>query len=215
VGEDVCLWYNHLVKLGSSIGGRVVVKLQELISEDQLKAKVRELAEVISKDYAGKELLVIGVLRGAFIFMADLVRELKVPVTVDFIAVSSYGDATETSGIVRILKDLDENIEGRHVLLVEDIIDTGLTLRYLYEYLQARGPASLRVCTLLDKPERRKVEFQPDYNGFTIPDYFVVGYGLDCGQRYRNLKGIYVFYPEAQPEVTDACSCSKEGVPRC
>jgi hypoxanthine phosphoribosyltransferase len=180
-----------------------VEKLECLLPEDQVQAKIRELAARINQDYAGKELLIIGILRGAFIFMADLVRRLEVPVTVDFIAVSSYGNATRSSGIVRILKDLDESVAGRHLLLVEDIIDTGLTLKYLCDYLQARGPASLRVCTLLDKPDRRKVNLQPDYNGFTIPDYFVVGYGLDCGQRYRNLPGIYVYNPEGPAGRSD------------
>lgn len=166
-------------------------KLEVVLTESEIQKKIDELAERISRDYAGKELLVVGILRGAFIFMADLVRRLDVPVTIDFMAVSSYGNATESSGVVRIIKDLDESVAGRHVLLVEDIIDTGLTLKYLYEYLKARGPASLRVCTLLDKPDRRVVDFQPDYNGFTIPDYFVVGFGLDCGQLYRNLPAVY------------------------
>jgi hypoxanthine phosphoribosyltransferase len=178
-----------------------VEKLEVLIPEEQLKEKVKELAEQINSDFAGKELLVIGILRGAFIFMADLVRELKLSLTVDFIAVSSYGQTTESSGVVRLLKDLDESLEGRHALLVEDIVDTGLTLHYLYECLQKRGPASLRVCTLLDKPERRQVEFKPDYRGFVIPDFFVVGYGLDCGQRYRNLKNVYIYHPEGKSEV--------------
>lgn len=174
-------------------GVNEVEKLECLLTEDEVQTKVQELAIRINRDYAGKELLVIGILRGAFIFMADLVRKLEIPVTVDFIAVSSYGDATKSSGIVRILKDLDESVAGRHILLVEDIVDTGLTLKYLRDHLQARGPASLRVCTLLDKPERRRVDLRPDYNGFTIPDYFVVGYGLDCGQCYRNLPGIYIY----------------------
>lgn len=170
-------------------------KLEILLTEKQLQAKVVELAAQINRDYEGKELLVVGILRGAFIFLADLVRELKIPVRVDFVAVSSYGDATESSGVVRILKDLDESIEGRHVLIVEDIIDTGLTLNYLYKNLKARHPASIRLCTLLDKPEKRQVEITPDYCGFSIPDHFVVGYGLDCGQLYRNLRDLYVIYP--------------------
>lgn len=170
-------------------------QLEVLLTEKQLQAKVAELAAQINRDYEEKELLVVGILRGAFIFLADLVRELKVPVVIDFVAVSSYGDATRSSGVVRILKDLDESIEGRHILIVEDIIDTGLTLKYLYKNLKARHPASIRVCTLLDKPERRQVELIPDYCGFTIPDHFVVGYGLDCRQLYRNLRDLCVIYP--------------------
>ncbi|MGB9791890.1 MAG: hypoxanthine phosphoribosyltransferase [Thermacetogeniaceae bacterium] len=166
-------------------------RLEVVLTESEIQKKIDELAERINRDYAGKELLVVGILRGAFIFMADLVRRLEMPVMIDFMAVSSYGNTTESSGVVRIIKDLDESVEGRHVLLVEDIIDTGLTLKYLYDYLKARGPASLRVCTLLDKPDRRRVDFHPDYNGFTIPDYFVVGFGLDYGQRYRNLPAVY------------------------
>ncbi len=167
-----------------------------LFPEDRLQSKVEEMAEQINRDYAGKEILVVGILRGAFVFLADLVRKLKGPLIIDFVAVSSYGDDTASSGVVRFLKDLDESVAGRHVLLVEDIIDSGLTLKYLYKNLKARGPASLKVCTLLDKPSRRKVDFIPDYNGFTIPDYFVVGYGLDRGQRYRNLPSIYYFCTE-------------------
>ncbi|HBG22520.1 MAG TPA: hypoxanthine phosphoribosyltransferase [Peptococcaceae bacterium] len=171
-------------------------KLEVLLTEDELRTKVDDLAGQINRDYEGQELLVVGILRGAFVFMADLVRKLKMSVIIDFVAVSSYGDETDSSGVVRILKDLDETITGRHVLLVEDIIDTGLTLKYLYEHLKGREPASLKVCTLLDKPERRKVEFIPDYNGFQIPDHFVVGYGLDCGQLYRNLPNLYILHQE-------------------
>ncbi|MGB4504274.1 MAG: hypoxanthine phosphoribosyltransferase [Syntrophaceticus sp.] len=178
-----------------------------LLAEEKLQSKVNELAGQINQDYDGKELLVVGILRGAFVFMADLVRKLKIPVVIDFVAVSSYGDQTASSGVVRILKDLDENITGRHVLLVEDIIDTGLTLNYLYKNLKARGPASLKICTLLDKPDRRKVELLPDYNGFTIPDYFVVGYGLDCGQRFRNLPDIYILHQGCDQDTREV----KEG----
>lgn len=167
-----------------------------LIPETVVQAKIGELAEKINQDYAGRELLAVGILRGAFIFLADLVRWLEMPVIVDFVAVSSYGQATRSSGVVRILKDLDESVAGRHVLLVEDIVDSGLTLKYLSDYLRSKQPADLRVCTLLDKPERREVDFHPDYNGFTIPDYFAVGYGLDCGQRYRNLRGVYILHQE-------------------
>jgi len=162
------------------------------MTEVVVQARIGELAAKINHDYAGKELLVVGILRGAFIFLADLVRKLEMPVVVDFMAVSSYGQATRSSGVVRILKDLDENVAGRQLLLVEDIVDTGLTLKYLCEYLMAKQPADLRVCTLLDKPDRRLVDIKPDYNGFAIPDRYVVGYGLDSGQHYRNLPGIYV-----------------------
>ena len=171
-------------------------RLEVLMTEIVVQARIGELAAKINHDYAGKELLVVGILRGAFIFLADLGRKLEMPVVVDFMAVSSYGQATRSSGVVRILKDLDESVAGRRLLLVEDIVDTGLTLKYLSEYLRAKQPADLRVCTLLDKPDRRQVDIKPDYNGFAIPDYFVVGYGLDSGQRYRNLPGIYVLSNE-------------------
>lgn len=167
-----------------------------LISEEQLAARIKELGEQITADYAGKEILAIGVLRGAVVFMADLTRAIKVPVAIDFMAVSSYGSGTDSSGVVRILKDLDENIEGRHLLIVEDIIDSGLTLTYLLENLKSRKPASIKLCTLLNKPERRKAAVQIDYNGFTVPDYFVVGYGLDFAEKYRNLPFIGILKPE-------------------
>ncbi|MDA8233412.1 MAG: hypoxanthine phosphoribosyltransferase [Clostridia bacterium] len=167
-----------------------------LLSEADISAKVKEIGEQISRDYEGKELLVIGILKGALIFMGDLVRQINVPVSLDFMAVSSYGTSTESSGAVRILKDLEKSIEGQHVLIVEDIIDTGLTLKYLLENLQARKPASVKVCTLLDKPERRKTQVVADYNGFSIPDEFVVGYGLDYAERYRNIPYIMVLRRE-------------------
>lgn len=177
-------------------------KLEKFLTEAEVQEKIDELARQINQDYAGKQLLVIGILRGAFIFMADLVRRLDMPVTLDFVAVSSYGEATSSSGVVRILKDLDESVAGRHVLLVEDIIDTGLTLNYMCEYIRGKGPASLKVCTLLDKPDRRIIDLQPDYTGFKIPDYFVVGYGLDCGGRYRNLPDIYIYHQDFESENT-------------
>jgi len=167
-----------------------------LITEEEIARRVRELGEEISRDYAGKELLVVGILKGAVIFMADLVRCLTIPVRLDFMAVSSYGASSESSGVVRILKDLEQNIEGLDVLIVEDIVDTGLTLNYLRENLLTRGPASLKICTLLDKPSRRKVDVQVDYNGFVIPDEFVVGYGLDYDGRYRHLRDILVLKRE-------------------
>ncbi len=166
-----------------------------LFSEEQLKQRVEQLAAEINRDYAGQELMLISVLRGSFVFMADLVRELTVPCTVDFMAVSSYGSGTSSSGQVQITKDLSEDISGQHVLVVEDILDSGNTLSYLLELLRARKPASLRLCTLLDKPERRIKPVQLDYTGFSIPDAFVVGYGLDYDEHYRNLPYIGILKP--------------------
>ena len=159
-----------------------------LIDEAALSAKVAELGAEISADYEGRDLLLIGVLKGAVFFMADLMRHLRVPCEVDFMAISSYGDSTDSSGVVRILKDLDINMEGRHVLVVEDIIDSGLTLSYLMRNLESREPATLEVCALLTKPERRRVDLPIRYVGFEIPNRFAIGYGLDHGQRYRNLR---------------------------
>jgi hypoxanthine phosphoribosyltransferase len=158
-----------------------------LVQPDDLHHRVRELGAEISRDYAGKEPLLVCVLKGAVFFLADLMREIDVPCEVDFMAVASYGSATQSSGVVRILKDLDASIEGRDVLIVEDIVDSGLTLQYLLRNLRARGPASLAVCALLTKPERRAVDLSPRYVGFEIPDRFAIGYGLDHGERYRNL----------------------------
>jgi len=172
--------------------------LQEvLLSKEQIDQRVREIGRQISRDYAGRDLVVVGILKGAIIFLSDLVREISVPVTLDFVATSSYGDSSISSGAVRILKDLEGGIEGRDVLIVEDIVDTGLTLLYLLQNLRSRNPASLKVCTLLDKPERRTVEITPDYLGFSIPNAFVVGYGLDYAEKYRNLPYIAVLKPEA------------------
>lgn len=166
------------------------------ITEEEIQKRVQELGQQITQDYAGKSVLVIGILKGAMIFMADLVRNIKVPTYLDFMAVSSYGSSTQSSGAVRILKDLDKSIEGKHILIVEDIVDTGLTLNYLLDNLRSRGPASIKICTLLSKPERRKAAVDVDYNGFFIPDEFVVGYGLDYDERYRNLPYIAVLKPE-------------------
>jgi hypoxanthine phosphoribosyltransferase len=166
-----------------------------LIDEPRLQARVRELGREISADYAGRELLLVGVLKGAVFFMADLMRALTVPCEIDFMAISSYGAATDSSGVVRILKDLDINIEGRHVLVVEDIIDSGLTLSYLIRNLEAREPASLEICALLTKPERREIDVPVRYVGFEIPNRFVIGYGLDYGERYRNLPYVGVLDP--------------------
>jgi hypoxanthine phosphoribosyltransferase len=158
-----------------------------LIDEDALAGRITELADEVSNDYAGRDLLLIGVLKGAVFFMADLMRQITVPCEVDFMAISSYGGSTDSSGVVRILKDLDINIRERDVLVVEDIIDSGLTLQYLMRNLSSREPASLEVCALLTKPERREIDVPVRYVGFEIPNRFVIGYGLDFGERYRNL----------------------------
>jgi hypoxanthine phosphoribosyltransferase len=158
-----------------------------LVQADDLQHRVRELGAEISRDYEDRDLMLIGVLKGAVFFLADLMRQIDTPCEVDFMAVASYGSATESSGVVRILKDLDTPIEGRDVLIVEDIVDSGLTLQYLLRTLAARGPASLEVCALLTKPERRTVDLAPRYIGFEIPDKFAIGYGLDHAERFRNL----------------------------
>jgi len=168
-----------------------------LITEEELQAKIAELGRAISADYQGKDLLMICILRGAVIFLSDLSRQITIPHEMDFMAVSSYGGTrTESSGVVRILMDLRTSIEGRNVLIVEDIVDTGLTLDYIIDNLKTRRPASLRICTLLNKQERRQVDVPLDYVGFDIPDKFVVGYGLDYDEKYRNLPFIGVLKPE-------------------
>ena len=167
-----------------------------LISREQIAEKVALLGQQISGDYRGKDLIVVGILKGAVVFLSDLIREISIPLYIDFMAVSSYGSSTESSGVVRILNDLDMSIEGMHVLIVEDIVDTGLTLKYLVENLKNRKAASVKVCTLLEKPARRKVKIDLDYNGFVIPDEFAVGYGLDYNNKYRSLPGIYVLKKE-------------------
>src|SRR5512138_1643223 len=171
-----------------------------LLTEEQIADKVAEIGRRISVDYAGRELTLVSVLKGSLPFMADLMRAITVPVRIDLMEVSSYGTATESSGLVRILKDLSASIEGEDVLIVEDIIDTGLTLNYLLRYLRGKNPRSLRICTLLDKPARRLVDIPVDYTGFTIPDQFVVGYGLDFGEYYRNLRFVGVLRPEVYSE---------------
>ncbi|WP_153505056.1 hypoxanthine phosphoribosyltransferase [Cumulibacter manganitolerans] len=167
-----------------------------VISEDEIQAKTVELAELIAQDYEGKEVLLVGVLKGAVMFMSDFARALPLPVQLEFMAVSSYGSSTSSSGIVRILKDLDKDISGKHVLVVEDIIDSGLTLSWLLKNLGARNPASIEVVTLLRKPEAVKVPVDVKYVGFDIPNEFVVGYGLDYAERYRDLPYIGVLKPE-------------------
>ncbi len=167
------------------------MKLRPLISKEEVEKKVKELADRISQDYQGKEIILIGVLKGAFVFLADLMRKLKVPVKVDFIWTSSYGASTESSGEVRFISGPTLDVKGKDVLVVEDIIDTGLSLKSVVERLKDMGASSVRTCVLLDKKERRKVEFDADYVGFNIPDKFVVGYGLDFSEKYRELEGVW------------------------
>jgi hypoxanthine phosphoribosyltransferase len=166
-----------------------------LIGGDELRAKVAELGRQIAVDYAGRDLVLVGVLKGAVMFLVDLAREIDLPLEIDFMATSSYGQSTESSGVVRILKDLDRSIAGRDILIVEDIVDTGLTLKYLVELLVDRGPRSVRVCALIDKQKARKANVHLDYVGFRIPDEFVVGYGLDCDEVYRNLPYVGILKP--------------------
>jgi hypoxanthine phosphoribosyltransferase len=175
-------WFEHLHETVGPV----------LLKSAKIQERVRELGKQITEDYRGKTLHLIATLKGASIFHSDLIRSIDLGVTVDFIAVESYGASTESNGEVRILKDLDESLDGRDVILVEDILDTGLTLHYLIQHLQSRGPNSLRVVALLNKPSRRKVQVNADYVGFEIPDQFVVGYGLDFGGRYRNLRDICI-----------------------
>jgi hypoxanthine phosphoribosyltransferase len=172
-----------------------------LIEEGRLQARIAELGDEISSDYAGRDLLLLGVLKGAVFFMSDLMRRLTVPCEIDFMAISSYGAATDSSGVVRILKDLDINIDGRHVLVVEAIIDSGLTLSYLVRNLEAREPASLEICALLTKPDRREIEVDVRYVGFEIPNQFVIGYGLDFAERSRNLPYVGVLHADLIPET--------------
>jgi hypoxanthine phosphoribosyltransferase len=173
-----------------------------LISEAVLQTRIAELGRIISGEYRGTDLILLGILRGAVMFMADLARHLAMPLKLDFMAISSYGNSTESTGVVRILKDLDEPIEAKHVLIVEDILDTGLTLGYLMENLKRRNPASLAICTLLDKQKARDRIVEPRYTGFHIPDRFVVGYGLDYAQKYRNLPYIGVLRPSVYSSLT-------------
>jgi hypoxanthine phosphoribosyltransferase len=158
-----------------------------MISEKQLKQRTKELGQQISRDFEGQEVLVVGILKGAVLFLSDLIREMTIDTKIDFMAVTSYGASTQSSGVVRILKDLDSGIENENVIIVEDIIDSGITLQYLREYLRGRKPKCLKICTLLDKPERREADIKPDYVGFEVDNKFIVGYGLDYDQKYRNL----------------------------
>jgi hypoxanthine phosphoribosyltransferase len=161
-----------------------------LVPREQISEMVKRLGRRISEDYAGKELVLVGALKGGFIFLADLMREISIPVDMDFIAVSSYGASTRSSGVVRIIKDIDLDVVGKHVLIVEDLVDTGLTLRHLKDLFNTRGPKSVKICTAFDKPSRRKVEIEVEYNGIEVPDKFIVGYGLDYAGKYRNLPDV-------------------------
>lgn len=167
-----------------------------LITRKELALRVKELAKTLDEDYKGKNPIVVCILKGSTLFFADLVREMKIPVEFDFLSISSYGNKTKSSGEVKMIKDLDNLIENRHVLLIEDIVDSGYTLTYLKKLLSSRGPSSIKICTLLDKKSRREVPLEPDYCGFEIDDYFVVGYGLDYAQKYRNLPEIGILKPE-------------------
>ncbi|MGH4118254.1 hypoxanthine phosphoribosyltransferase [Clostridium sp.] len=167
-----------------------------LYSSDQLRDKIRQMGAKISNDYVGKELILIGVLKGSVVFMADLIRQITIPCKMDFMAVSSYGSSTETSGVVKILKDLDYDIQGKDVLIVEDIIDSGVTLKYLRKYLLARKPCSLEIICMLNKPDRRTVDIDVKYSGYDVPDYFLVGFGLDFAQKYRNLPYVGILKEE-------------------
>lgn len=170
--------------------------LKVLITEEELKECVKKLGEQISRDYQGKNLLMVSVLKGSVVFMSDLMRSITIPAQIDFMSVSSYGSGVKTSGVVKIIKDLDQQLEGKDLLIVEDILDSGMTLSYLSQLLRARSPRSIRIATLLDKPERRTADIQADYYGFRVPDAFVVGYGLDYSEKYRNLPYIGVLKPE-------------------
>ena len=167
-----------------------------LYSEDQLKDKIRQMGAKVSNDYSGRELILIGILKGSVIFMSDLLKEISIPCKMDFMAVSSYGSSTQSSGVVRILKDLDFEIQGKDVLIVEDIIDSGVTLKYLMKYLSARKPNSLEIICLLNKPDRRKVDIDVKYLGYDVPDYFLVGFGLDFAEKYRNLPYVGILKEE-------------------
>ncbi|NLL78382.1 MAG: hypoxanthine phosphoribosyltransferase [Clostridiales bacterium] len=167
-------------------------RIRVLLTEEEVDAKIREIGEQISRDYAGKQVHLVCVLKGGVFFMCELAKRISIPVSMDFMSVSSYGSETKSSGVVKIVKDLDEPLKGKHVIVIEDIVDSGRTLSYLLEMLKKREPESLALCTLLDKPERRVIDVDVDYTGFNIPDEFVVGYGLDYDQRYRNLPYIGV-----------------------
>lgn len=199
---DRHLQVNLMLKSGNQFGlnGVDMTKYvkEVLISAEELQAMCRRLGEQISKDYAGKEIILIGVLKGAYVFLADLARYITVPVRIDFMSMSSYGSRTRTSGVVKILKDVDQDISGCHVLIVEDIVDSGLTLNKLMEFLSTRNPASLELCTAFDKPSRRQIDIEVKYKGMEIPNEFVVGYGLDYNGEYRNLPDVCILADRAK-----------------
>lgn len=170
--------------------------LKTLISQEEIAAKVKEMGAKITKDYQGSNLMLVTVLKGAVVFLADIMREIDVPAEIDFMVVSSYGAGVKSSGVVKIVKDLDVPLAGKDILIIEDILDSGLTLSYIKELLTSRGPKSIKIATLLDKPDRRKVDLKADYIGFTVPDEFVIGYGLDYDEKYRNLPYIGILKPE-------------------
>ena len=170
--------------------------LKILIDQNEIKEKIKELGDLITNDYKDKDLMVVGILKGCVVFLSDLIREINLPLTMDFMVVSSYGSSTKSSGVVRIIKDLEKDIAGKDILIVEDIVDTGLTLNYLVDYLKSRNASSVKICTLLEKPDRRKAEVDLEYVGFHIPDEFVVGYGLDYAEIYRNLPFVCILKPE-------------------
>lgn len=170
--------------------------LRVLLSEEEIRAKVKEMGQKITEDYKNSNLMLVTVLKGAVVFLADIMRQIDVPAEIDFMVVSSYGSGVKSSGVVKIVKDLDVPLEGKDILIVEDILDSGLTLSYIKELLASRGPRSIKIATLLDKPSRRKVDLQADYVGFSVPDEFVIGYGLDYDEKYRNLPYIGILKPE-------------------
>jgi len=176
-------------------------ELVEIISRAEIEKRVRELARVINQEYRGQELILIGILKGAFMFMADLVRELTMPVKIDFVRLASYGSSMDSSGRITFSKDIELDIDGRHVLIVEDIVDTGYTLKYLKDVLSLKGPGSVKICCLIDKKERRKVDVAVDYVGFEVPRGFLVGYGLDYNEQYRNLPGVFHLNPSYEPKA--------------
>jgi hypoxanthine phosphoribosyltransferase len=197
---DILTQIVHPRVVGRAIKGERTAVLHDvesvLVSEAEMKRRIAEMGAQISRDYAGKDLVVVGILKGAALFTSDLFRSITIPAELDFMRISSYGASTRSTGVHRVLLDLDYTLEGRHVLIVEDIVDTGLTIKFLRQYLSQRGPASLKAASLLDKPARRKVEVQVDYRGFEVPDSFVVGNGLDYGEKYRNLRDICILKPE-------------------
>ncbi|MFV0413557.1 MAG: hypoxanthine phosphoribosyltransferase [Oscillospiraceae bacterium] len=180
-----------------------------ILREEEIQSRVTELGKQISKDYQGKDLLMVSVLKGSVVFMADLMRAITVPLEIDFMVVSSYGSGTKSSGIVKIVKDIDIEIAGKDLLIVEDILDSGMTLSYLKKLLAGRNPASIRIVTMLDKPSRRMVPIQPDYVGFEVPDEFIVGYGLDYIEHYRNVPVIGVLKPEVYEQQKEEAGCTQ------